>query len=699
MTDDLGAVLVAEIGSLITRVTLVDEVDGESRMVGRAEAISSAEPPYQNVLYGVLEAVKRISEMTGRQLLREGQLIMPQNSEGNGVNHVIAVTSAAGPLTLVVMAISSAFSGRSALRASRATYTAVRQIVTLDDAQGRMVQKPDDRSRAERQVEELLRLQPDAVLIAGGLEAGASDAVRRLAHLAGLTALRARIDQPGPQGRPMTAHPVIYAGNSAVREQVIAALSDRAEIFVVDNLRPALDHERLDPARQELARLYENMILPRLPGWSDLRRISAAPTRTVCEAEGLLTRFLAERTGRRVLTVDIGASSSAMLYAAPGRFHPAILGTAGVGYGLTELLAQRGVESIARWLPFPITTETLTDRLLNRALRPQVLPSTREDRYIEHALLREALRLARDTLLDEIRSADYDWLIATGGSMIHAPEPGLALLTLLDGLEPDGAHDHPVIDVYLDALGLVPASAALAGLSPAAAVSLIDRDLLRNTPLAAVLVLLGEGTVGAPAAEVELTTVGGATQRLVVRHGDIARLPLPPKHFGQLTVRPGPAVRVGLAAPGETVSSEGGDIAGSLLGLVIDARGRPLHLPEDAAIRRARLWEWLAALGVERGDGLDAMGAPRSVESASATNGSLALALVGEGLALNAPLAGTSEVAAGATGGQRIALDALPAEPGGTARPPSNPLPAEDDLEALRKTIEPPKKGRWFGRK
>lgn len=697
MADALGAVLVAEIGSLITRVTLVDDVDGESRMVGRAEATTSAEPPYQNVLYGMLEAAAQISEMTGRQLLRDNHLIMPQNSEGDGVNHVVAVTSAAGPMSLVIAAVASTFSGRSALRASRATYTAVLQMVTLDDAAGRAIQTPDDQSWAERQVEALLRLHPDAVLIAGGLEHGSGDAVNRLAHLVGLPALRARVDHPGLQGRPVTARPVIYAGNSAAREQVIAALSDRAEIFVVDNLRPTLEHERLDPARQELARLYEKLILPRLPGWSDLRRISAVPTRTVCEAEALLTRFLAERTGRRVLTTDIGASASAVLYAAPGRVHPAILGAVGTGYGMTELLAQRGVEAIARWLPFPITPQALTDRLLNRALRPQVLPSTREDLYIEHALLREALRLARDTLLDEIRSADYDWVLATGGGMIHAPEPGLALLTLLDGLEPDGAHDHPIIDVYLDTLGLVPISGALAGLSPQAAVSLTDRDLLRNTPLAAVLVLLGEGSEGTPAAEVELTAVGGATERVVVRHGDIARLALPPGHFGQVTVRPGPAVRVGLAAPGETVSSEGGDIAGSLLGLVIDARGRPLHLPAEAAARRARIWEWLVALGVEQGSGPYAAGASPPVEPVTATNGSLAP--VSKGVALETPVAGTSEVAAGSTGGQRISLDELPVEETGTPRGPFSPLPTEDDLDALRKTVETPKKGRWFGRK
>ncbi len=37
MANTLGAVLIAEVGSLITRVTLVDQVDGESRLISRAE--------------------------------------------------------------------------------------------------------------------------------------------------------------------------------------------------------------------------------------------------------------------------------------------------------------------------------------------------------------------------------------------------------------------------------------------------------------------------------------------------------------------------------------------------------------------------------------------------------------------------------------------------------------------------------------
>ncbi len=717
MADAPGAVLVAEIGSLITRVTLVDDVDGEYRLVGHAETSSSIELPYQNALYGILEAAAQISELTGRPLLRDGQLIMPQRSEGDGVNQLVAVTSATGPMSLVIAALAGQFSGHSALRASRATYTALLQTFTLDDAADQASRSASEQSWTERQVERLLYLRPDAVLISGGLEHGAVEAVVRLAQIVRLTGLGAAVDAQGQRRQDPAARPVIYAGNSAAREQVRAALAEHAEVFVVDNLRPTLEREQLDPTRQQLARLYEQQILPRLPGLGALQRMGRAPVRTVCDVEGLLTRFLAERTGRRVVTVDVGASASAIFYATPGRFHPAVLGTVGTVYGLAELLATRGVAAIARWLPFACEEAALTERLLNRLLRPQTLPASREDLYIEHALVREVLRAVREALQDEVATDDYDWLLASGGVLGHAPEPGHALLMLLDGLEPCGEHDHPIVDIYLDTLGLLPASGALAGHDPEAALTLIDRDLLRNTPLAAVVVLLGEGRAGETAAEVELATVGGATERLVVRHGELARLALPPGRYGRLKVQPRPGVRIGAAAPGEAVASEGGDVTGSVLGVVIDARGRPLPLPADDAQRQARLWEWLVALGAETGASPFAAQEPRAVTAAQATAapqaGDAAETLAGddvtqavvatqqpareEPVSEPAPLVGADEVSAEAPAGRRIALDALPPEE--PARPVSPPQQIESELDALRQTVEAPKKRGLFGRK
>ncbi len=703
MADKLGAVLVAEVGSLVTRVTLVDQVEGESRMVGHAETSTSVEAPYGNALYAILEAAAAISEMTGRQLLRDGQLIMPQSSERDGVNQVVVATSAAGTMTLVITAIAGDISARSAMHASRATYTSPLQVVTLDDAAGQPNLGPAERSWIERQVETLLSLRPDSVLIAGGLEHGAVDAVNRLAHIVGLTALSSGVDASGQQRQEVTARPVIYAGNSDARERVVEALSDRAEISVVENLRPALDRANLDPTRLELGRLYERQILPRLPGIGNLRRMSRAPVRTVCEVEGLMTRFLAERTGRRVLAVDAGASASAAFYAAPGRFHPAVLGTTGTGYGLTSLLVEPGAAALMRWLPFPIDEAALTERLLNKALRPQCLPASREDIYIEHALAREALRAAYAALSDEAAVGDYDWLLAGGGVLAHAPQLGLALLTLLDALEPTGEHGHPIIDVYLDTLGLLVTGGALAGLDPDAAVTVVDRDLLRNVPLASVVTLLGDGRPGEAAAEVELSIVGGKAERVSVRHGELLRLALPTGRYGHLKVRPAGGVRVGVAAPGEAVESDGGDVAGSELGVVIDARGRPLRLHEEPRERRAQLWRWLVALGVEREQSPYAGAITEPAASVYGQRSSFeptARALAEEA----APVAaGATEAAvrpiseprdAPPAPGKRISLDELKTL---EAQQPAAAI--DSDLDALRQSVEAPKRKGLFGRK
>jgi hypothetical protein len=589
------SILIAEIGSLITRVTLVDTVDGEHRMIGRAEVPSSLEPPHQNALFGILEAAAQISETIGRQLLHEGQLLMPQNNERDGVDRLICVTSATGTLALVVTAIASDVSARSALHACRSTYTSILQVITLDDAM--MRSSGGGASWIVRQIQAMLSLEPDAVFIAGGLEGGATDALHRLAHIVGLTALRTSVDASGQQSQNLMARPVIYAGNSDARDQVVEALSGRAETLVVDNVRPSLTQERLEPAREALSRLYDERILTRLPGLPALRRLCHVPVTTVCNMSGLMTRFIAERNSRKVLTLDVGAAGSSAFHAGPGSYTLSILGACGTAYGITTLLKERGVANIARWLPFPISEADLTHWLLNKLLRPQMLPASREDVFIEQAVTREVLALLLETLTDEDPDLDYDLVIAGGGVLAHAPHPGMAALMLLDVLQPTTGESLLALDLHLDILGLLPACGMLAKLNPDAAVTLFERDLLRNVPLATCVVPLGEGKPGEVAVEAELTSRRGKSRRVTVRHGQIARLRLDQSSSGQLTLRPASNVRIGQNEPGAEVQTDIAAIKGSALGVVIDARGRPLRLPEDATQRCAQIWEWLVALG------------------------------------------------------------------------------------------------------
>lgn len=626
MTTELGAILIAEIGSVTTRVTLVDEVEGETRLIHQVEKPSTIEPPYENGTIAVLEGAAQIAEMTGRRLLQDGQLIMPQNNERDGVNHVVAASSASGTLSLIITAISSDVSARSAVHASLSTYTTILQVVTLDDYdkyQALQAESNDGTSDSgmprtltqtatlassdratlswiERQVQPMLTLQPDTVLMAGGLEDGAGETLKRLAHIVALTTLRTTVDSSGRQRQEGTSYPVIYAGNRAAREQVCTVLEGRSETIVVDNLRPSLEQENLVPTIREIQRLYDKQVLPRLPGFAVLSNLCASPITTICNAEGLMTRFLAERDERHILTIDAGSSSSSAILASPGHYDLAVLGTCGTGYGLTTILQERDLPSLSRWLPFTMSEKDLLHWLLNKVLRPQLEPTSLEDLLLEHAVAREALFMTRAALADVCPNLQYDMVIACGGVLSHAP-PGLAVLTILDALQPAAESSVMAIDLHLDTPGLLAACGTLAGMAPDAAVTMFERDVLHNTPLATSVIAVGEGKPGKVALEAELNPLYGSAQKVTVHHGEIVRLPLYPGNTAQLIVRPAPGVRIGRNPEGEEVQTDVAGINGSMLGVVIDARGRPLKLPKQSKQRCALLWEWLCALGVVKG--------------------------------------------------------------------------------------------------
>jgi hypothetical protein len=78
-----------------------------------------------------------------------------------------------------------------------------------------------------------------------------------------------------------------------------------------------------------------------------------------------------------------------------------------------------------------------------------------------------------------------------------------------------------------------------------------------------------------------------------VKMGNLQILPLENRQTARLQLRPLQRADVGLG-PGRAGEVE---VTGSSMGVVIDARGRPLRLPSDAAQRRLLAQKWLATLG------------------------------------------------------------------------------------------------------
>jgi hypothetical protein len=639
--SNIESVLVADCGSNTTRVVLVEIVERAYRFVARGEAPSTIEEPYNDVTVGVLNAIASIESSTGRILLVGGRLLVPQQEDGSGVDAFVACSSAAEPLRVVAAGLIGNLSADSARRASLSTYTNVLDILSLDDygdasADGRVTDADDpeaefspftshksqpaifssseetdrtarrqrQRQRGglfsgrrrsgwkERQVAKLRRLNPNVIVMAGGAEGAPTGLLLDLMDVLIETNRQEAVlaSATGELRRPLT---VIYAGNKEGQEPLIQKNQGQLELYMVDNVRPSLEQENLKAVQRQLASLYQERLLPTLPGYRRLQDMSSTQVATTCSAVGLMTQFLAKDvTDNRVLTVDLGGSNTALFYADEQNFTSMVQGGYGLSFGLSNVLADTTCENLRRWLPFEISDDELIHYALNKTIRPHLLPATPNELLIEGAFAREALRHMRGQLQGQAitETLDYNRLIGAGGPLVNIHFWEAALL-LLDGLEPKGGTDTGLVELELDSTMLMAAAGTLATFNPNAAAYIFRYDCLHR--LGPVIVPSGDGPFGSPAVTVTLTTQTGRVKRATVPFGSIALLPLRSDEKASLEIKPEGNFKVGRVGRGSVVRTAAGqEMRGGALGLIIDARGRPLRFTGDPAQRRTQVQGW-----------------------------------------------------------------------------------------------------------
>ena len=77
--------------------------------------------------------------------------------------------------------------------------------------------------------------------------------------------------------------------------------------------------------------------------------------------------------------------------------------------------------------------------------------------------------------------------------------------------------------------------------------------------------------------------------------GSIEVIPLQVNEQAYLSLFPAPTVDVGLGQGERAKAAE--EIDGGLVGLIIDARGRPLIFPTNDKERQGRLLQWMQTMG------------------------------------------------------------------------------------------------------
>ena len=575
------SLLAVDVGGATTRAALFDIVEGQYRFIAAGAAASTAEAPFRDISHGVRGAIQHLQTITGRSLLdTDGRLVSPAKPDGSGVDSFVSTLSAGPALKTALIGLLPDVSLESARHLAETCYTRIVDTSGVNDAR-----QPDQR------IDILLRIQPDTVLIAGGTDGGASRSLLKTLEPVGLSSFLL-----APEKRPS----LLFAGNQDLQQEVrelFGAVS--ASLHFSPNVRPSLELEDIEPAARELATLFLAVRKRQMQGIDQLESWSGGAVLPTAYAEGRMIRFLSKVRGGSpgaVLSVDLGASAAVITAGFRSRTILRVYPQFGLGENLPSLLQYTSLEDILRWCPLDVSTGALRDYLYQKSLYPSSIASTGEDQSLAQAVARQALHLAMQAARRDFpRNAPssrsgllpyFEPIFAGGGALADAASPTDSLLILLDAIQPVG-----VSTVILDRHNLLPSLGAAMERSSLLPVQVLESGAFES--LGTVINVSGAAREGASAARVHLTYENGAEARADVVAGSIQLLPLPQGQTARLAVRARPGIDAGFG-PGRSGIAT---VSGGILGLVIDARGRPIRLPADSGRRRDLLKKWRLSIG------------------------------------------------------------------------------------------------------
>jgi uncharacterized protein (TIGR01319 family) len=590
-----NVILATDCGSTTTKAILIQKVDGEYRQTHRGEAPTTVEKPFANVTIGVANSVTEVGELAQRRLIDDnGEIIQPA-TETEGCDLYISTSSAGGGLQMMVAGVIAAMTAASAKRAALGAGAIVMDVISSND-----------KRRPHEQIQRIRELRPDMILVSGGTDGGTTEKVVELAELIAPA-------KPQPRFGSEYKMPVIFAGNADARDAVTDALNEEwIDLAVVENLRPVLEYENLGPARDKIHDVFLEHVMAHAPGYNHLMEWTDAPIMPTPGAVGDILQTIAKGQGINVVGVDIGGATTDVFSVFDKTFNRTVSANLGMSYSISNVCAEATMPNVLRWVHFDMDERELRNRVKNKMIRPTTIPQSKEALIFEQAVAREALRLAYqqhkefattlkgvqqqrtvgDTFSQQtsgqtiVNNMTLDLLVASGGVLSHAPRMHQTAIMLVDAFEPEG-----VTRLAKDSIFMMPHLGVLSAVHPKAAMEVFDRDCLIY--LGTCVAPKGVGKIGKPCFKYSIA--GGTLNTSgTMTFGDITLLELGPDEVATLTAEPSKGFNLG-AGPGKSIEVE---VKGGTVGLILDARGRPLALPDDAQAAQTAIGQWVDAMNL-----------------------------------------------------------------------------------------------------
>ncbi|MEW6522348.1 MAG: glutamate mutase L [Bacillota bacterium] len=592
----IQSILATDVGSTTTKAILIEKRGDEYRLITRGEMPTTVEVPWENVMIGVRKSIRRVEELLQRRILdQSGKIIRPKQGD-SGVDYYVSTSSAGGGLQMMVAGLVREISASSANRAALGAGAVVLDVIAVDDGRS-----------ASEQITRITELRPDIILLSGGVDGGS------VTYIAAMTET---LIQANPQPRFGGTYklPLVFAGNRDAQDMVLAIAGNELDIHICENLRPRHDVENLGPAREAIHDLFMNHVMAQAPGYGELMKWVDVTIMPTPGAVGRIISVMAEQYHANIIGVDIGGATTDVFSSFEGIFTRTVSANLGMSYSITNVLEEAGFDNILRWVPFGVDEERISDWIANKMVRPTTIPQTLKHLMLEQALAREALRLSfahhkslarkvekevisagwrtqqqmfKSAGVEIIEMVKLDMLVGSGGVLSHAPRREQAAMMLLDAFLPEG-----ITQLAVDSIFMMPHLGVLSTTHPDIAAEVFDKDCLVR--LGTAIAPVGKGKDGQPVGHMKLEIPGRPVIDHAITYGELRRFELGVGQKARVTITPKPQFDLG-EGKGKAITA---DVEGGLVGVILDARGRPFEMPTDSRARVKKLTEWIETLNV-----------------------------------------------------------------------------------------------------
>jgi uncharacterized protein (TIGR01319 family) len=446
-------ILITDIGSTTTKAVLFEKEGNAYTLRGFNNVETTVEKPVEDVKIGIYNSLRVLEEKISVSILQPNA--SPEKLAFQDGVQYLATSSAGGGLQILVLGLTLFDSASSAKRAAFGSGGVILDTFAINDG----------RSAIEKM--QLIRLlRPDIILFSGGTDGGNISGIVHMGELLSLA-------NPKPKFGEKTKIPLVYAGNSSAHSFIKALFSDQFDLHLVPNLRPTLKEENLSPARNKIHELFMENVMEQAPGYSDVKKTVISPIIPTPTGVIKSLQLISKELEKNIMAVDIGGATTDIFSNILGKYYRTVSANYGMSYSIANVLADASFEKIRRWVPDILSEDYIRNYIGNKMLYPTYLPQDDYQLTIEHAAAREAIRMARHHhmemhfntqkigYLDRIKERelekfietfyvekvgeerkfhpkDIHIMVATGGVLSNALSTEQVLITIVDGLNPQG---------------------------------------------------------------------------------------------------------------------------------------------------------------------------------------------------------------------------------------------------------------------